>query len=354
MARTNPRHGQLFTREASNPVLTAEEWPYTVNAVFNPGATVGQDGETILLVRVEDRSGMSHLTVARSSDGITGWEIERHPFIAPTAGRYEDRWGAEDPRITRVDDEYFIAYTGFSPSGPLVILARTDDFRSYELCSVVSPPEDKDAALFPEPIAGRHVLVHRPVASGAHGEAPNIWISSSPDLVHWGDHRVVLEARRSGHWDREKVGLGPPPLLTEAGWLIVYHGVKATAAGYLYRAGLALFDREDPGIVVARSTEWVFGPEAPYELQGDVPGVVFPSGWIIQPDGRVRMYYGAADSTVAVAYARVDDLVAFAFSHCVCGTFHPGNRCPIGGADPGRAAEERPDAFPRSPLRTRT
>jgi predicted GH43/DUF377 family glycosyl hydrolase len=341
--RRHPRHGQLFMREATNPILSPEDWPYTVNAVFNPGVTIGPDGETILLVRVEDRSGVSHLTVARSSDGLTGWVVEEEPFILPTRGRYEDRWGAEDPRITRVGEEYYISYTGFSPSGPLVILARTLDFRSYEFCSIVAPPEDKDAALFPRLIGVRHALFHRPVASGAHGEAPNMWLSFSPDLVHWGDHRIVIEPRRSGNWDREKVGLGPPPLETPSGWLVLFHGVKATAAGSLYRVGVALLDLDQPSVVLARGDEWVFGPEAPYELQGDVPGVVFPTGWVVQPDGRARVYYGAADSTVAVAFARVDELIEFAFSHCVCATFHPGQRCPMGGADPARAAEERPD-----------
>jgi predicted GH43/DUF377 family glycosyl hydrolase len=348
MDRRHPRHGQLFLRESTNPILTPEDWPYTVNAVFNPGATLGPDGETILLVRVEDRSGVSHLTVARSSDGLTGWQVDDKPLIAPMRGRYEDQWGAEDPRITRVGEEYFISYTGFSPSGPLVILARTLDFRSYEPCSVVAPPEDKDAALFTRRFGGRHALLHRPVASGAHGEAPNIWLSYSPDLVHWGDHRIVIEARRSGNWDREKVGLGPPPLETPSGWLVLFHGVKATAAGSLYRVGVALLDLDQPSVVLARGDEWVFGPEAPYELQGDVPGVVFPTGWVVQPDGQARVYYGAADSTVAVAFARVDELIEFAFSHCVCATFHPGQRCPMGGADPARAAEER-DPFPLRP-----
>lgn len=329
----HPRAGQLFARDAKNPILTPADWPYTVNAVFNPGAVLGKNGETILLVRVEDRAGRSHLTVARSSDGLTDWAIEPRPFIQPE-DRYADQWGAEDPRITEIDGTYFIAYTGFSPSGPLVVLAATVDFADYSLCSVVAPPEDKDAALFPVRFDDRYALFHRPVASGAHGVAPNIWISFSPDLAHWGDHRVVIESRRSGYWDREKVGLGPPPFESRWGWLILFHGVKSTAAGSLYRAGLALLDRDDPTVVLARSAEWVFGPEAAYELQGDVPGVVFPTGWVPLPDGRLRMYYGAADSTIAAATATVEDLVAFLLHHCVCGTFHPDRACPVGGVDP--------------------
>ena len=327
-----PRVGQLFSRHRANPILTPTDWPYTVNAVFNPGAVLDRNGDTILLVRVEDRAGRSHLTVARSGDGLTDWKIEPRPFIEPSH-RYADRWGAEDPRITLIDGTYFIAYTGFSPSGPLVVLAATEDFATYSICSVVAPPEDKDAALFPVRFGDRYALFHRPVASGAHGLAPNMWISFSPDLTHWGDHRVVIESRRSGVWDREKVGLGPPPLETAAGWLVLFHGVKSTAAGSLYRAGLALLDREDPTLVRARSDEWVFGPEAPYELQGDVPGVVFPTGWLSLPEGRLRMYYGAADSTVAAATATLDDLIDFVFRHCVCGDFHPDRACPIGGSD---------------------
>lgn len=320
MLTRRPRPGQLFTRDDANPILTPADWPYTVNAVFNPGACRGPDGETILLVRVEDRSGISHLTVARSEDGVTDWRIEPRPFIAPDEA-YHSRWGVEDPRITRVGDTYYIAHTGFSPSGPLVVLAETDDFRSYNVRSV-APPEDKNAALFPVKFDGRWALVHRPVVSAAHGLASNIWISFSPDLVHWGDHRLVIESRRTGNWDREKVGLGPPPLETPQGWLVMFHGVRNTAAGALYRAGLALLDLHDPTKVLARSDEWVFGPEALYELQGDVPGVVFPTGWVPSGEGGIRLFYGAADSTVSTATAVVADLVAFVLSHCVCGDEH--------------------------------
>jgi len=335
------REGQLFQRYEANPILAPDRWPYTVNAVFNPGATIGPDGETVLLVRVEDRSGISHLTVARSQDGFTGWKVDKMPFIEPTPNRYEDRWGAEDPRITRLGDEYLIAYTGFSPGGPLVCLVSTSDFRTYLRMASVSPPEDKNAALFPGRFAGNYGLIHRPVSSGALGEAPDIWISFSPDLRYWGDHQILIESRRTGHWDRERIGLGPPPLLTASGWLILFHGVRMTAAGALYRAGLALLEESDPTRVLARSDEWVFGPEAPYERTGDVPGVVFPTGWITDDDGSVRMYYGAADSTVAVATASLADLVAFVYSHCVCGSPHPDVPCEIGGKDPSTPRSAR-------------
>jgi predicted GH43/DUF377 family glycosyl hydrolase len=282
--------------------------------VFNPGATTGPGGETILLVRVEDRSGRSHLTLARSADGFTDWDIAAKPTLERGLDRYHEFWGIEDPRITVLDGDYFIAYTGVSPGGPLVCLTSTPDFEHFQTRPPVSPPEDKDAALFPVCFEGRYAMIHRPVSSWAPSGA-HMWISFSPDLIHWGDHRVLLESRTAGDWDYEKVGLGPPPLRTDEGWLLLYHGVRSTAAGSLYRAGLALLDLEDPRVVIARCNEWVFGPEAPYERAGDVPGVVFPTGWIEDGDGNVRMYYGAADSCVGVATARIADLVQFVFSH---------------------------------------
>lgn len=304
------RASQLFTRYEGNPILTPDRWPYTVNAVFNPGATIGPDGETLLLVRVEDRSGISHLTVARSADGFTNWSIEPKPSLEPS----EEPWGIEDPRITRIEERYLIAHTGLSRKGPLVALHETEDFQTFQRLSIVSPPENKDAGLFPVRVADRYAIIHRPVFFGSRAEA-HMWISFSPDLRHWGDHDVLLETRRTGHWDQAKIGLGPPPLRTDEGWLILFHGVKATAAGALYRAGMAILDLEDPTKVLARTDEWVLGPEADYERTGDVPGVVFPCGWIEDSGGRVRLYYGAADTYVAVATAQVEDLVRFTFSH---------------------------------------
>ena len=158
-------------------------------------------------------------------------------------------------------------------------------------------------------------MIHRPVSPWSR-EGAHIWLAFSPDLVHWGDHHLLI-ATRPGQWDLEKVGLGPPPLLTEQGWLILFHGVKSTAAGLLYRVGLALLDPDDPTVVKARSREWVIGPEAPYERTGDVPGVVFPTGWVAGPDGTIRLYYGAADTCVALAFAEVSDLIDFTLSHAV-------------------------------------
>ena len=151
-------------------------------------------------------------------------------------------------------------------------------------------------------------MLHRPVTTAP--ATADIWLSWSPDLEHWGDHRRVLSVGEHGHWDGLKVGLGPPPLPTPDGWLILYHGVRGTAAGAIYRVGLALLDRRNPARVLARSPAWVFGPEAPYERSGDVGNVVFPCGWIVDGDGdTVRVYYGAADTSVCLATASLSALL---------------------------------------------
>jgi len=307
---TRPDDHQVLRRSAANPILTAADVPYPANSVFNPGAARVGD-ETILLLRIEDLRGISQLHVARSTDGVSDWRFDPEPLLKSDVERHpEEIWGCEDPRLTWLPErqEWVIAYTAYSPRGPLVSLATTRDFSSVRRLGPVMPPEDKDAALFPSRFDGRWAMIHRPspLRGGAH-----MWISYSPDLRHWGDHEMLLEARDGAWWDAGKIGLGPPPLETPEGWLVMYHGVHATAAGPIYRAGLALLDLADPRLVVGRTDEWIFGPSAPYELTGDVEKVVFPCGWVVDPAGEmVNVYYGGGDSVVGLATARLDDLVA--------------------------------------------
>jgi predicted GH43/DUF377 family glycosyl hydrolase len=307
----------LIRRYEKNPLLTVVDWPYPANSVFNAGATLLPSGETLLLVRVEDLRGISHLTAARSYDGVTDWRIDPNPTWLPDHVKYpEEIWGIEDPRITYAEElgEYVIAYTAYSASGPLVSLAVTKDFKTFVRKGPVLPPENKDAALFPRKFDGRWALLHRPVANFPRSRA-NIWLSFSPDLVHWGDHHAVIEARSGAWWDAYKIGLSPPPIETPEGWLIVYHGVRSTPAGCLYRLGLALLDYADPRRLTWRGDEWVFGPEEPYERVGDVSDVVFPCGLIHDSEsGNIRLYYGAADTSIALATANVRELLDWLLS----------------------------------------
>ncbi|NPV70529.1 MAG: glycosidase [Firmicutes bacterium] len=298
----------LFRRYEGNPILTRRSWPYSVSAVFNPAAVRFND-ETLLLVRVEDLRGNSHLTAARSRDGKTDWRIDPRPTFYPDPDYHEEHWGTEDPRAVWVRElgEYAITYTSFSRGGPVVSLATTRDFVNFKRFGALLPPEDKDASLFPRRIGGLFALIHRPII---RGEA-HIWIAMSPDLEFWGRHQVLIPVR-PGCWDNNRVGLGPPPIETPEGWLVIYHGVRATAAGLLYRVGLALLDLDEPWRVLRRSDEWVFSPQEVYEQRGDVPGVTFPTGVTLNEKTReLYMYYGAADSSVALAVANIDDLVEY-------------------------------------------
>jgi predicted GH43/DUF377 family glycosyl hydrolase len=301
----------LFTRFSGNPILTHSDWPYPINSVFNAGVARLADGDTLLLCRVEDRRGLSHLCAARSANGVNNWVIDSQPTLPASPQDFpEEIWGIEDPRITYVPElgQYAIAYTSFARGGPGVSLALTHDFKSFERYGVIMQPEDKDAALLPRRINNLWALIHRPVTTlGAH-----MWISYSPDLRHWGGHKIMLEARRGGWWDANKIGLCSPPIETEKGWLTIYHGVRQTASGSIYRLGLALFDLEKPEICLQRGDSWMFGPEASYERGGDVKDVVFPCGQTIGADGdSINLYYGAADSSIALATGSIRTLLAW-------------------------------------------
>lgn len=300
---------ELFERYSGNPILSVEQWPYKANSVFN-AAAAEVDGKTLLLARVEDYRGISHLTAARSDNGIDGWQIDAQPTLAPKPHEHpEEVWGIEDPRITWIEEmnKWAVCYTAYSKGGPLVSLATTEDFRNFERLGPVMPPEDKDAALFPVKFNGLWAMLHRPVPKslilGAH-----IWISFSPDLKHWGQHQEIIHAREGSWWDANKIGLCAPPMHTEEGWLILYHGVRTTASGSIYRLGLALLDLLEPSKVIRRTDEWIFGPKAHYEREGDVDDVVFPCGWVKKND-KIFIYYGAADSRICLATADFHKLI---------------------------------------------
>ena len=300
-----PLSAALFTRDPGNPILAPQRWPYPINAVMNAGAAE-VDGETVLLCRVEDRRGFSHLACARSKDGKTNWVVDDQPAMAPHPDRPEESWGLEDPRVTRVDElgAWIVAYTAFGPGGPGVSLARTEDFRSFERMGVVMTPPDKNAALLPHRVGGEWILFHRPLG--------DVWLSRSADLKSWRAPERVLAARPGGWWDSMRVGMGPPPLPTEHGWLVVYHGVRETVSGGLYRAGLALLDLEDPARVLHRSEDWVLGPRWDFEVTGDVPNVVFPCGLLHDSESdELRLYYGAADTRIGLATARRGEVLDY-------------------------------------------
>lgn len=298
---------ELFRRYESNPIITFRDMPYHCNTVFNPGAArVGDD--VLLLLRVEDMEGRSHLTVARSRDGVGEWRIEDEPLICPENGEsvpYE-LFGCEDPRLTWLDDlgKWAIAYTGYSPFGPGVALATTQDFKSVERHGLILAPNNKDAAIFPRKIDGKYWMLHRPSA----GAIEHMWLGESYDLLHWGRPWCIIMERGGPWWDGYRVGANTVPIETEKGWLILYHGVKQFPGGPTYRMGAALLDLNDPRKLLARLPYWILGPHEPYEMMGEVPNVIFSAGHVLDGD-EIKLYYGAADNGVCLAFGSLSEIV---------------------------------------------
>jgi predicted GH43/DUF377 family glycosyl hydrolase len=302
-----------FTIDLSKAI--AADWPYPVHTVFNPGVTRLHDGTTLLLCRVEDRRGLSHLCAARSANGKDDWVVDAEPTLFPDPENFpEELWGIEDPRITFIEEigKWAIAYTAFSKGGPCVALAMTEDFRRFERFGVIMQPNDKDAALLPRRIDGKFALLHRP----ANRSKAHIWLTFSPDLRNWGNHKLLLMARKGAWWDAAKIGLSPPLIETPRGWLMIYHGVRYTAAGAIYRLGLALLDLDNPTHCLLRGDSWIFGPETSYERRGDVDNVTFPCGYTIDADGdTINLYYGAADTSIALATGSIGKLLNWLDRH---------------------------------------
>jgi predicted GH43/DUF377 family glycosyl hydrolase len=219
-----------------------------------------------------------------------------------------ETFGLEDPRITQIGDTYWINYTAVSPFGVSTALASTTDFKTFERHGIIFPPSNKDVTIFPEMIGGRYVALHRPLLDGF--ERPAIWSATSPDLISWGEHRFVAGARDDS-WEDSKIGGGAVPFRVRTkdhdGWLAIYHGV--TSSPTTYSLGALLLDADDPGVVLARSREPIFQPEAEYEKSGFFDGVVFTCGLLVEGD-QVRVYYGAADGVTAVADLSLDEILS--------------------------------------------
>lgn len=311
-ARSVPVGIRLFQRHPDNPVLCTRHLPYPAGSIFNPAAAL-VEGETVLLSRVRDLRGLSHLTTCRSRNGFTAWQVDPAPTFLPDPTRPEESWGVEDPRATWLPEIglWHVVYAAYSRQGHQICMATTEDFRTFTRRGPIIPPEDKNATLFPRRFKGKWVLLHRPIAS--HEDA-HIWISHSDDLVHWGDSNVLLESRRGPWWDAQKVGTGPPPLETPEGWLVLYYGARRTTVSAVYHAGLALLDLENPQRVLRRSEEWVLGPREKCEMMGEEPNVVIPTGWVMDGPDTIRLYYGAADTCIAAATASLREVLDYILS----------------------------------------
>ena len=297
----------VVKRWEGNPTLAQEDIPFPCNTVFNAGA-VKMGDEYLLLLRVEDLRGHSVLALACSKDGFH-FTVHDKPVMVPSReGQFAvyERKGIEDPRITRIEGSYYIIYTAVSDFGARLGLAKTEDFRSFERIALISEPENKDGVLFPRKIGGRYVRLDRPMV----GSTGNIWISYSDDLVSWRDSRVLMTVR-GDCWDSWRIGASAPPIETEYGWLEIYHGVRETSHGPIYRLGAAMLDRDDPTKVLCRSAVPILAPREDYERTGDIPNVVYSTGAIMEDDDTLKIYYSGADTCICVGTVGLGELMQF-------------------------------------------
>ncbi len=248
-------------------------------------------------------TSMSHLRVARSSDGVH-FTFDDKPALFPSTP-YE-AYGCEDARITPLDGKYYITYTAVSQRGVTVALASTEDFRTYERHGIIFPPYQKDVVIFPEKVRGMYVCRHRPYRSEFNDAC--IWTAYSPDLFSWGRHEITVEPRPDS-WEANRVGAGAAPIRTDEGWLEIYHAADAEGK---YHLGAMLSDLERPERLLTRSTFPIFEPEADYETTGIYANCVFSNGLIADDDGTLTVYYGAGDRVCAAAVTTIDEMIAAA------------------------------------------
>ena len=303
----------VFEREKRNPIVTPDAVD-DARSIFNSAVIRFEDAYAGVF-RVDSDRWLSQLHVGHSKDGLQ-WEIDRDPIsMTPEDPHTESgprlNTSPYDPRVTEIDGIFYVTFCNYPGGGgfPAIGLATTKDFQNFRLIHDVILPYNRNAVLFPRKIGGKYAMLHRPSDPG-HTAFGDVFYAQSPDLTHWGQHRFVFGPTQA--WQSTKVGPGPVPIEIDDGWLLLYHGVKTTCSGYIYCVGGAILDLEEPWRVRHRTKRYLLAPTEPYERIGDVPNVVFPCAAIVdEATGRLAMYYGGADTCVAVAYAQMDELIEF-------------------------------------------
>jgi len=315
-------------RYPGNPILTRSDIPdippllTDATSVFNPGA-VKDRGITYLMLRVQARSRETFLVMAESADGfrfVVRPQAVELRGIENVRGRI---YHVYDARLTALDGAHYVMFAMDMDSGCRLGLARTEDFREFRFLGVTSTDDVRNGVLFPEKIGGLYLRLERPNKAKLEGgptTGSEIWLAGSDDLAGWRRLGPVMGGRFH-YWD-EYIGSGPPPVKTRKGWLHIYHGVATHfGSANIYQAGVVLLDLRDPAKVLGRSRGNILEPREPYELCGQVPNVVFPSGMVVDdfdaegyalPASAVKVYYGAADTSVALAVTTIGELLAAA------------------------------------------
>jgi len=297
---------ELIWRFSRNPIIPRDAIP-TSNSIFNSAAVPFQD-RFAGVFRIDNRKREMNLYRGFSNDGLA-WRIDHDPitwsFPSPELSRFSHRY---DPRVTWIEDRYYITWcNGYH--GPTIGIGWTEDFSSFHFLENALLPFNRNGVLFPRKIKNRYVMLSRPSDNG-HTPFGDIFLSQSPDMIHWGEHRFVMGTKAG--WESTKIGAGPTPIETEQGWLLFYHGVLTSCNGFVYSFGAALLDLNEPWKVIARGEPYLLSPQKLYECVGDVPNVVFPCSALHEPEtGRIAIYYGAADTVTALAFTTEQNMLTF-------------------------------------------
>jgi len=296
-------------RYSQNPIVKRNPVE-GIARIFNSAVVPWKNGGFIGVFRAETVATLPHLRVGRSDNGFD-WRFENHQLeMVDETGKSWNPYYAYDPRVVKLGEDYFVIWCT-EAHGPAIGLAKTRDFVKFVRLENPFIPFNRNGVLFPRKIKGNYRILSRASDNG-HTPFGDIFLSESPDLVYWGKHRHVMERGGNGWWQGLKIGGGPAPIETSEGWLLFYHGVANTCNGYVYSMGAAILDIDEPSKVKYRCKNYLLTPEMPYEETGFVPNVVFPCAALADPEtGRIAIYYGAADSYVALAFTTVDLVVDY-------------------------------------------
>jgi len=298
----------VIWRHDANPIIDINPTKRTAR-IFNSAVVPYGDG-FIGIFRADHKNGKPQFHLGNSKDGIC-WNIEDEEihWIDENKEAYQPSY-SYDPRLVEIEGTYYIIWcTDFG--GAALSIGSTKDFKTFVRLENPFIPFNRNGALFPKKINGNYIMLSRPSDCG-HTPFGDIFLSESPDLVYWGKHRRVMTSGGSGWWQSLKIGAGAVPIETSEGWLLFYHGVSGTCNGFVYSFGAALLDLKCPSKVLYRTRDYILTPEMPYETTGFVPNVTFPCATLQDSaTGRIAIYYGAADTYVAVAYTQVDELISY-------------------------------------------
>ncbi|MBN1302492.1 MAG: glycoside hydrolase family 130 protein [Melioribacteraceae bacterium] len=298
----------VMWRYSGNPILDWNPIPKAAR-IFN-SAVAPFNGKFAGVFRADQKNGRATLFSGTSEDAIN-WNIGPEPIQwVDENGNPHPTSYAYDPRLVKIDGFFYIVWCD-DMGGASIGLGRTRDFKTFTRMPNPLMPFNRNGVLFPRKVNGKYLLLSRPSDSG-HTPFGNIYLSESPDLVHWGNHKLVMKNGGQGWWQGVKIGAGPVPIETTEGWLLFYHGVSTTCNGFVYSFGAVILDIDQPDIVLYRTRDYLLTPEKIYETVGFVPNVVFPCSNLYDPDtGRVAVYYGAADTYTAIAFAYIDELIDY-------------------------------------------